>query len=140
MSVFRYLKKYWLFALLTPIFMIIEVLWGQKLFENIPPFFLRIYAFAVVLLSFSLLSADSIGQAFNTVKVMLGLTGHSFINETVQYMLVSRAVVLVACLIFSTSLYHKISEWVRQKYPGFAKAAEVVGNTLLLVLTIAVML
>ena len=122
------------------IFMIIEVLWGQKLFENIPPFFLRIYAFAVVLLSFSLLSADSIGQASNTVKVMLGLTGHSFINETVQYMLVSRAVVLVACLIFSTSLYHKISEWVRQKYPGFAKAAEVVGNTLLLVLTIAVML
>ncbi|MBR5559578.1 MAG: hypothetical protein IKU72_04970 [Oscillospiraceae bacterium] len=122
------------------VFMIIEVLWGHKLFDSIPPFFLRIYAFAVVLLSFSLLSANSISQAFNTVLVMIGLTEHAFTNETVQYMLVSRAVVLVACVVFSTSIYHKVDGWFRQKYPSLSKAAAVVLNTMLLVLTLAAML
>ena len=122
------------------VFMIIEVLWGHKLFDRIPPFFLRVYAFAVVLLSFSLLAGSSLAQAWNTISVMTGLAGHDMIDQTVQYMLVSRGVVLVACLLFSTSLYSKISKWFRQRYSGLAKAAAVAFNTLLLVLTLAVMM
>ena len=122
------------------VFMIVEVLWGHKLFDRIPPFFLRVYAFAVVLLSFSLLASSSLAQAWNTVAVMTGLAGHGIINQTVQYMLVSRGVVLVACLLFSTSLYNKIGNWFRQRYPGISRAAAVVLNTLLFALTLAVMM
>ena len=71
---------------------------------------------------------------------MLGLSGHSIIDQTVQYMLVSRGVVLVACVLFSTSLYSKIGGWFRQRYPVLAKVGAVGFNTLLLVLTLAVMM
>ncbi len=121
-------------------FMIIEVLWGHRLFEHIPPFFLRLYAFAVVMLSFSLLSSSSLAQAWNTITVMTGLAGHSAINETVQYMLVSRAVVLVACVLFATSIYAKVRQWFKKRYPNLAKVAAISFNSLLLVLTLAVMM
>jgi branched-subunit amino acid permease len=71
---------------------------------------------------------------------MTGLAGHGIIDQTVQYMLVSRGVVLVACLRFSTSLYNKIGNWFRQRYPGLSRAAAVVLNTLLFALTLAVMM
>ena len=122
------------------IFMIIETLWGHKLFEGVPPFFMRVYAFAVVLLSFSLLASNSLAQAWNTVTVMTGLAGHSVIDQTVQYMLLSRGVVLVACVLFSTSIYNKVGHWFSQRYSRLAKAAAVIFNTLLLVLTLAVMM
>jgi len=121
-------------------FMIVEVLWGHKLFERIPPFFLRIYAFAVVLLSFAFLSAGSLGQAFNTLAVMAGLAGRSFTNETVQYLLASRLVLLVVCVLFSTSLYDKVAGWYQKRHPNMARVFAIVGNTFLLVLTLALMI
>ena len=111
-----------------------------KLFEHIPPFFLRIYAFGVVLLSFALLAGSSLGQSFNTLLVMTGLSGHSFTSSTVEYMLASRAVVLVACVLFSTSLYARVGRWLRKRYPLTAKIGAVASNLLLLMLTLSVML
>lgn len=122
------------------VFMIIEVLWGHKLFEHIPPFFLRIYTFAVVLLSFAFLSSGSLGQVFNTLSVMTGLAGRSFINETVQYLLVSRLVLLIFCVLFSTSLYSRVAEWYRKRHPAAARFFAILGNTFLLVLTLAMMI
>lgn len=121
-------------------FMIVEVLWGHRLFQRIPPFFLRIYAFAVVMCSFSLLAGGSLGRAWNTIQVMTGLAGHSFVDQTVQYLLVSRGVVLVACVVFSTSLCARVGDWMQKRYPILTRVAAVVLNTVLLVLTLAVMM
>ena len=122
------------------IFMILEVVWGQKIFERIPPFFLRLYAFAVVLLSFSLLSANSLSESLNTVLVMTGLAGHSFTGDAAQYMLASRAVVLVACVMFATSIYSRIGRWFQEKWPNLAKFFALVFNSFLLLLTLAMMM
>lgn len=121
-------------------FMIVEVLWGHRLFERIPPFFLRIYAFAVVVLSFAFLSANNLAQAFNTLAVMTGLAGHSFTSETVQYLLASRLVLLIACVLFSTSLYDKVAHWYQKRHPNMARFFAILGNTFLLVLTLALMI
>ncbi len=121
-------------------FMIVEVIWGNRLFQRIPPFFLRVYAFAVVMFSFSLLAGSGLAQSWNTILVMTGLTGPSFVDQTVQYMLVSRGVVLVACVLFSTSLCDKVGSWFQKRYPFLARAAAVLFNTALLVLTLAVMM
>lgn len=122
------------------LFMILEVVWGHKLFERIPPFFLRLYAFAVVLLSFSILSASTLAESFNTVLVMTGLSGHSFTGDITQYMLVSRAVVLVACVLFATSIYSRVGRWFQEKRPGLAKLFALVFNGFLLLITLAMMM
>ena len=117
----------------------------QQLAASVPPqrtgaagFFAN--AFGVVLLSFALLAGSSLGQSFNTLLVMTGLSGHSFTSSTVEYMLASRAVVLVACVLFSTSLYARVGRWLRKRYPLTAKIGAVASNLLLLMLTLSVML
>lgn len=46
----------------------------------------------------------------------------------------------MACVVFSTSLCARVGDWMQKRYPILTRAAAVVLNTVLLVLTLAVMM
>jgi len=121
-------------------FMVIEALWAHRWLENIPPFFLRIYAFAVVLLSYAIFAGSSLTQSWNTFVVMMGFSGHGFTNDTVQYMLLTRGSVMVACMLFSTSLFARLGQWLRQRSPLLLQVLTVASNAALLLLAVSMMI
>ena len=95
--------------------------WG-KILIKLPVFFLRIYTFALVLLSFVIFNGRSVGQSLFFFQGMLGLGGLPMATSPILYLLSQYAPYLVLAVLFSTSLPHSLKGALRKKSPAAASA------------------
>lgn len=99
--------------------------WG-KILIKLPVFFLRIYTFALVLLSFVIFNGRSVGQSLFFFQGMLGLVGLPMATSPILYLLSQYAPYLVLAVLFSTSLPHSLKGALRKKSPAAASAVGMV--------------
>lgn len=99
--------------------------WG-KILIKLPVFFLRIYTFALVLLSFVIFNGRSVGQSLFFFQGMLGLGGLPMATSPILYLLSQYAPYLVLAVLFSTSLPHSLKGALRKKSPAAASAVGMV--------------
>lgn len=122
------------------LFIIVETLYAQPLIQRVPPFFLRLYTFTVILFSFSLYAADSLGQAGAYFHAMLGMGGVAFQDNRVLYLFSSNWLVIVLSFFLSTSLFHMGIRRLQKYRPQLTAFVSAVANLSLLALTVALML
>ncbi|HAG57533.1 MAG TPA: hypothetical protein DF364_01820 [Ruminococcaceae bacterium] len=113
--------------------------WG-KILIKLPVFFLRIYTFALVLLSFVIFNGRSVGQSLFFFQGMLGLGGLPMATSPIWYLLSQYAPYLVLAVLFSTSLPHSLKGALRKKSPAAASAVGMVFYGGLLFLSTGFML
>ena len=99
--------------------------WG-KILIKLPVFFLRLYTFALVLLSFVIFKGRSVGQSLFFFQGMLGLGGLPMATSPILYLLSQYAPYLVLAVLFSTSLPHSLKGALRKKSPAAASAVGMV--------------
>ena len=132
--------NYLMWGVFLGVFIIVETLYGQRIIKAVPPFFLRLYTFAVTLLSFAVFAADTMGQAGEYLLAMFGRGGVPVMDNQVLYLFSTNYLVLILCVLLSTSLFHMIFQFLRRQFPSGAAAAGAVGNLALLGLTVSLML
>ena len=113
--------------------------WG-KILIKLPVFFLRLYTFALVLLSFVIFNGRSVGQSLFFFQGMLGLGGLPMATSPILYLLSQYAPYLVLAVLFSTSLPHSLKGALRKKSPAAASAVGMVFYGGLLFLSTGFML
>lgn len=113
--------------------------WGRFM-PKIPAFFLRIYTFGLVLLSFVIFNGHSIGQSLFFFGGMLGLGGLSLTTSPALYLASQYGPYLILAVVFCTSLPHSIKILTRKKNPIFASISTVLGYGFLLLLVTGLML
>ena len=113
--------------------------WG-KILIKLPVFFMRIYTFALVLLSFVIFNGRSVGQSLFFFQGMLGLGGLPMATSPILYLLSQYAPYLVLAVLFSTSLPHSLKGALRKKSPAAASAVGMVFYGGLLFLSTGFML
>ena len=91
-----------LWGLLFGILLIIEKLFLLEKLEKIPNIIKHIYVLFIVMISFILFNANSIGEAINQILGLFGANGESFINNYTIYYLKSYFIILVIAIIGST--------------------------------------
>lgn len=111
------------------ILLIIEKLW---LFHYLKKsrILSHVYVMILVIISFVIFDAVSMGQAFSYIKAMFGADGYSLISAEFLYYLRSYGVVLILAMIGATPLPQKL--WNR------VSATSVGGNVMILVEPLAI--
>ncbi|MCI8371568.1 MAG: MBOAT family protein [Lachnospiraceae bacterium] len=111
------------------ILLIIEKLW---LFHYLKKsrILSHVYVMTLVIISFVIFDAVSMGQAFSYIKAMFGAGGYSLISAEFLYYLRSYGVVLILAMIGATPLPQKL--WNR------VSATSVGGNVMILVEPLAI--
>ena len=104
-----------IWGLMFGIMLIIEKLFLTKHLEKMPSILQRIYVLFIVMISFIIFNANSIGEAWNNIIGLFGANGESLINASTIYYLKSYLVVLVIAIIGSTPLLKNIIEKLKTK-------------------------
>ena len=104
-----------IWGLMFGIMLIIEKLFLTKHLEKMPSILQRIYVLFIVMISFIIFNANSIGKAWNNIIGLFGANGESLINASTVYYLKSYLVVLVIAIIGSTPLLKNIIEKLKTK-------------------------
>lgn len=104
-----------IWGLMFGIMLIIEKLFLTKHLEKMPSILQRIYVLFIVMISFIIFNANSIGEAWNNIIGLFGANGESLINASTVYYLKSYLVVLVIAIIGSTPLLKNIIEKLKTK-------------------------
>ena len=90
------------------IILIIEKVFLGKYLEKLPTFFRRIYVLFVVMISFIIFNAESIGEAWKNIIGLFGANGENLINTYTKYYLRSYTVIIIAGFIGATPLLKNI--------------------------------
>lgn len=96
--------NFMIWGLLFGIILIVEKVFLGKYLEKWPSFFRRIYVLFIVMISFVIFNAESIGEAWKNVIGLFGGNGESLINSYTRYYLRSYMVILMIALIGATPL------------------------------------
>ena len=104
-----------IWGLMYGIMLIIEKLLLTKHLEKMPSILQRIYVLFIVMISFIIFNANSIGEAWNNIIGLFGANGESLINASTVYYLKSYLVVLVIAIIGSTPFLKNIIEKLKTK-------------------------
>lgn len=112
------------------IFIVVETLFEEQLFQKIHPFFRHVYTFVLVIISFAFYCSLSLSQAgfylqtmvgLRTIPLFQGLVGGppaALINDACRYLLGSNWLLLVACGLFCTSGVSYLGHRMAQRFPG----------------------
>ncbi len=119
------------------VFMIIESMWGVKFFSKIPPFFLRVYAFLVVMFSFAIFAGENMNHTVNILGAMVDFGGREFLGNTAQYFIETHGVIFVLCALLSTSICHRVGMWMEKRGPALTRFVQGVGSLALLLLCVS---
>lgn len=104
-----------IWGLMFGIMLIIEKLFLTKHLEKMPSILQRIYVLFIVMISFIIFNANSIGEAWNNIIGLFGANGESLINASTVYYLKSYLVVLVIAIVGSTPFLKNIIEKLKTK-------------------------
>lgn len=113
--------------------------WGRFM-PKIPAFFLRLYTFGLVLLSFVIFNGHSISQSLFFLGGMLGLKELPLTTSPALYLASQYGPYLILAVIFCTSLPHSIKTFLKKKNPFFSAISTVLCYGLLLLLVTGLIL
>lgn len=97
-----------IWGLMFGIILIIEKLWSRKYLEKLPKIFRNIYVLFIVMISFIIFGADSLGQAFTNIQGLCGIHCDGIINQYTIYYLKSYLIILILAIIGATPLVTNI--------------------------------
>ena len=133
---FGFRLNYLLWGLYLAAFLLLENYVYPRVLAAIPVFLGRVYAFTVVLLGFTLLAGDSLGETFAIWQGLLGLgaTGDGWINDNLLYLLDSNWLLLGAGAVLCTSLADVAGRWLEHILPRASRVGYVLVSGVVLVL------
>lgn len=91
-------------GLMFGILLILEKFFLAKYLEKAPNIIKRIYVLFIVMISFVIFNANSMGEAWKNVIGLFGANGESFVNKYTLYYLKSYLITLIIAIIGSTPL------------------------------------
>jgi alginate O-acetyltransferase complex protein AlgI len=105
------------------VFAILERYVYPKVLAAIPILLGRLYALCVVLSSFTILTGETVGESFGTIRNMLALfTGEvPYYNEELLYILRSNWLILIVSGVFATNIVDVVGRFLGKTFPRAAK-------------------
>ena len=91
-------------GLMFGVLLIIEKFFLAKYLEKAPNFVKRIYVLFIVMISFVIFNANTMGEAFKNIIGLFGANGEVFVNKYTLYYLKSYFVTLLIAIIGATPL------------------------------------
>lgn len=125
--------NYVVWGLYIAIFIIIEGLFLQKVFDRIPKFFTRIYTFCVTMFSMTIFSVNANIGIVRTFKAMFGM-GTEGITDRVSYIVSENVLVLGVSAFFLTSVLSMLVGYINKKSKLIYSIFAVMETAVLLVL------
>lgn len=125
------------------LFIVLETLWGEALFDRLPALARRLYTLVVIVVSFAWYSSLSFSQGLFYLQTMFGLRTwdlpRSLIggpyamawNEETLYLLLQNWLLLAVCLLVCTSLIHRNAQRLHHRFPRLMEGVALLTNTLL---------
>ena len=103
-----------LWGLFIGVFLVIEKLWLSKYISKLPKVLRNIYVLFIIMISFIMVNAGSINEAFFNIKGLFGLNKEVFINNYTIYYLKSYLIVLIIAIFGATPLFKNIIEKLKK--------------------------
>lgn len=122
------------------VFILIEKFPLRNILGKIPPLFLRIYTFCVVMMSFTVFAGETLWDTFSYLQAMFGFGEVALLNESLLYILSQNYMVILLCFLFATSVLEKLSTPIRKAYPKLTNSISAVVYLLLLLCATSLML
>ena len=101
-------------GLLFGVLLVIEKLFLGKVLEKLPKIIQRVYVLFIVMISFIIFNAESLGQAIHNIIGLFGANGESLINQYTLYYLKSYLGILIIALIGATPLMKTVIEKLKK--------------------------
>ena len=95
-------------GLMFGILLIVEKFFLAKYLEKAPTFVKRIYVLFIVMISFIIFNANTIGEAFKNIIGLFGANGEVFVNKYTLYYLKSYFITLAIAIIGATPLMKNV--------------------------------
>ena len=112
--------------------LVIEKFVLLKLLKRLPAFVSHIYTIIFVWIGWVIFAFDDLSIGINYLKTMLGLGGHSFVNDKTLYLLLNYAVILTILILACTQLPKKLviklfGNHGERRVTGIAQAIFIIG-------------
>ena len=101
-------------GLMFGVLLIIEKFFLAKYLEKMPNIIKRIYVLFIVMISFVIFNADSMGEAIKNIVGLFGANGEALTNKYTLYYLKSYLVTIIIAIIGATPLLKNIIEKLKQ--------------------------
>ena len=134
------------------VFIVMETLWGERVFDRLPALLRRLYTLVVIVVSFAWYASLSISQGVFYLQTMFGLRTVDLLrklggnttyalawNDQSLYLLAQNWLLLAACALLCTSLVYRNARRLRLRFPRLTEMGSFLTNILLLGLSLAFM-
>ena len=101
-------------GLMFGVLLIIEKFFLAKYLEKAPNFVKRIYVLFIVMISFVIFNANTMGEAFKNIIGLFGANGEVFVNKYTLYYLKSYFVTLLVAIIGATPLMKNVVDKLKE--------------------------
>ncbi|MBR5485394.1 MAG: hypothetical protein IKV41_02665 [Oscillospiraceae bacterium] len=115
------------------VFILIEKYVLFRWIPKIPPMFLRLYTFVIVMLSFTIFAGENLAQTAEYLNAMFGVGGMPFSNNSLLYIIAQHWAVILLSFIFATSITEKVNRFLNKYTPALSNVLSVVMNVMVLV-------
>ncbi len=107
-----------IWGLFFALFLILEKFFLNKFFSKIPVVFSYIYVWLLILISFTIFSANGLSGAITDIGSMFGAYGLPFFSSETAYYLGSYALVLIAAVFGATPVLKNVVLKIRENKTG----------------------
>ncbi len=115
------------------VFIIIEKYVLFRWIPKIPPMFLRLYTFSIVMLSFTIFAGENLSQTAEYLRAMFGVGSITFSNNSLLYIIAQHWAVILLSFIFATNITDKINGFLNKYTPMLSNVLSVVLNVVVLI-------
>ena len=120
------------------VILIIEKLILQKYIEKMPKILQHIYTMFIVIISWVIFAFEDISQVGLYLKSMFGLNNTSLYNNEFLYLISTNKILLIICIIASTSIFKKIySKLTKKENKTFYNFIDVILYIVLFLLSVS---
>ena len=120
------------------VILIIEKLILQKYIEKMPKILQHIYTMFIVIISWVIFAFEDILQVGLYLKSMFGLNNTSLYNNEFLYLISTNKILLIICIIASTSIFKKIySKLIKKENKTFYNFIDVILYIVLFLLSVS---
>ncbi len=119
------------------VFIVIETIFADKYLVYVPSLIRIVGTIAIITLSFTIFSTDTLSQCFFYLRTMFGITGADIIDPVSQYLIFSHSIVIILLFVFSTGIFSLTVKRFSATHPKIGRAVTVLINILMLVATVS---
>ena len=126
------------------VFIVVETIWGEQVIDRLPVLARRVYTLTVIIVSFAWYSSLSLSQGIFYLQTMFGARSFELLrglggntsyamlwSDGSVYLLLSNWLLLVVCVLASTSLVHRNAQRLQHRFPWLMEGVSLVCNVLL---------